>query len=249
MILCEVEDYEQMSRKAASIIAAQIVMEPETVLGLATGSTPQGTYRQLVKWYQQGDLDFSKVSSVNLDEYKGLSGDDRQSYRNFMNENLFDYINVAKSRTFIPDGTEPDSEKACRDYDEVLRRLGRTDLQILGIGANGHIGFNEPGETFVSKTHCVELARSTVKANARFFGQEERVPVRAYTMGIGDIMKARKILLLASGESKADALYQSLYGPVTPRMPASILQFHWDVTVIADRRALAVVRERCYNPG
>lgn len=243
MVFYQVKDYEEMSRKAAALIAAQVVMKPDSVLGLATGGTPQGAYGQLVKWYRQGHLDFSQASSVNLDEYRGLSGEHPQSYRHFMEVHLFDHINMDRSRTFIPDGQEPDPGKACRDYDGIISKLGEIDLQILGIGANGHIGFNEPGERFEGKTHCVELAESTRKANARFFEDGEEVPKQAYTMGIGDIMKAGRVLLLASGAEKAEALKMSLYGPVTPGVPASILQFHPNLTVIADREACVEIRE------
>ena len=244
MVLYEVKDYEEMSRKAAAVIAAQVVLKPDAVLGLATGSTPLGAYEQLVKWYQKKEVDFSGISSVNLDEYKGLGGDNRQSYRYFMDTNLFQHINIEKSRTFVPDGLEADSGKACREYDEVIRKLGGIDLQILGIGANGHIGFNEPGESFEKGTHCVNLAESTIQANARFFQSLDEVPRQAYTMGMKGILSAGKILLLAAGESKADALYQALYGPVSPQLPASILQLHRDVAVIADQGACARLRRQ-----
>lgn len=242
MELYEVKDYEEMSRKAAAVTAAQVVMKPDAVLGLATGSTPLGVYEQLVKWYRKGELDFSRISSVNLDEYKGLAGDNCQSYRYFMDTNLFHHINIQKDKTFVPDGLEMDSEKACQAYDEVIRGLGGIDLQILGIGSNGHIGFNEPGEAFEKGTHCVELAESTIQANARFFSSRDEVPEQAYTMGMKDILNAGKILLLASGEEKADALCQAVCGPITPRLPASVLQLHGSVAVIADSRACAGLR-------
>ena len=235
------KDYQDMSRKAANIISAQIIMKPDCVLGLATGSTPIGTYRQLVEWYKKGDLDFSKVTSVNLDEYKGLSGDNDQSYRYFMNTNLFDHVNIDKEKTFVPNGLEEDSEKACADYNEIIRRVGGIDMQLLGIGGNGHIGFNEPGEAFERETHCIDLTESTIQANARFFASMDDVPKQAYTMGIKNIMSAKKILLVATGENKAEALYQSLYGKITPNMPASILQLHNDVTVVADEAALSLI--------
>ena len=237
-------DYESMSRKAANIISAQIILYPKSVLGLATGSTPLGVYKQLIEWYQKGDLDFSKVTSVNLDEYKGLSGDNDQSYRYFMNTNLFDHVNINKTRTYVPNGLEENSEKACADYNAIIRSVGGVDMQLLGIGGNGHIGFNEPGEAFEKETHCVNLTESTIKANARFFASMDEVPKQAYTMGIKSIMSARKILLIATGEAKADALYKSLYGPITPNVPASILQLHPDVTVVADEDALKLIREK-----
>lgn len=235
------KDYQDMSRKAANIISAQIIMKPNCVLGLATGSTPVGTYRQLVEWYKKGDLDFSKVTSVNLDEYKGLSGDNDQSYRYFMNTNLFDHVNIDKTKTFVPNGLEEDSEKACADYNEIIRSVGGIDMQLLGIGGNGHIGFNEPGEAFEQETHCIDLTESTIQANARFFASMDDVPKQAYTMGIKNIMSAKKILLIATGESKAEALYQSFYGKITPNVPASILQLHNDVTVVADEAALSLI--------
>lgn len=235
------KDYQDMSRKAANIISAQIIMKPNCVLGLATGSTPIGTYRQLVEWYKKGDLDFSKVTSVNLDEYKGLSGDNDQSYRYFMNTNLFDHVNIDKSKTFVPNGLEEDSEKACAEYNEIIKRVGGIDMQLLGIGGNGHIGFNEPGEAFEQETHCIDLTESTIQANARFFESMDDVPKQAYTMGIKNIMSAKKILLIATGENKAEALYQSLYGKITPNVPASILQLHNDVTVVADEAALSLI--------
>lgn len=244
MIIYTAKDYQDMSRKAANIMSAQIIMKPNAVLGLATGSTPVGMYRQLVEWYNKGDLDFSKVSSVNLDEYRGLSGDNEQSYRYFMNTNLFDHVNIDKSRTFVPNGLEEDSDKACADYNEIIRSMGGVDMQLLGIGGNGHIGFNEPGDAFEKETHVVDLTESTIQANSRFFASMDEVPKQAYTMGIKNIMAARKILLVATGAGKAQALYASLYGPITPNVPASILQLHNDVTVVADEDALSLIREK-----
>ena len=236
------EDYEAMSRIAANIISAQIIMKPDCVLGLATGSSPEGTYAQLVEWYKKGDLDFSQVTSVNLDEYRGLSGDNDQSYRYFMNTHLFDHVNIDKSRTFVPNGLEPDSEKACREYDAVVEATGGVDLQLLGIGHNGHIGFNEPAKEFCKNTQCVDLTESTIEANKRFFEKEEDVPRQAYTMGIGTIMAAKKILLVASGEGKADIIAKAFTGPITPEVPASILQLHNDVTVVCDKAAMSKIK-------
>ena len=236
------KDYKEMSRIAANIISAQIILKPDCVLGLATGSTPVGTYENLVEWYKQGDLDFSQVTSVNLDEYKGLSGNNDQSYRYFMNKNLFDHVNIDKSRTFVPNGLEPDSEKASKEYDAIIESVGGVDLQLLGIGHNGHIGFNEPADEFCKGTHCVDLTASTIEANKRFFEKEEDVPRKAYTMGIGTIMKAKKILLVASGADKAEIIAKSLTGPVTPQVPASILQFHNDVTVVCDEAAYSKLK-------
>ena len=237
------ENYEAMGRIAANIIGAQVILKPDCVLGLATGSTPLSTYKNLVAAYENGDLDFSKVTSVNLDEYKGLSGDSDQSYRYFMNTNLFDYINIDKSRTFVPNGLEPDSEKACKEYDAIVAATGGVDIQLLGIGHNGHIGFNEPAPVFAKGTQCVDLAQSTIDANKRFFEKEEDVPRQAYTMGIGTIMSAKKILLIATGEGKADIMAKSFAGPITPEVPASILQLHPDVTVVGDKAALSKLME------
>lgn len=239
MQIYRAKDYHDMSRKAANIISAQAIMKPSCVLGLATGSTPIGTYRQLIEWYEKGDLDFAHVTSVNLDEYKGLSGDNDQSYRYFMNHNFFSHINIPMERTFVPNGLEKNSDAACAAYNEIIRSCGGIDLQLLGLGHNGHIGFNEPGEAFEKETHCVDLTESTIEANKRFFEKEEDVPRQAYTMGIKNIMQARKILLVVSGEDKADILAQVLEGPITPQVPASILQLHNDVTVVADEAALS----------
>ena len=188
MKIVRAKDYNDMSRKAANIISAQVIMKPHCVLGLATGSTPIGAYKQLVEWYNKGDIDFSEVSTVNLDEYKGLTRDNPQSYYYFMNENLFDHVNINKENTYLPDGTEEDSAKACADYNRIIHSMGGVDLQLLGLGHNGHIGFNEPGIAFEKETHCVDLTEQTIKANMRFFLSEKDVPRQAYTMGIKTIM-------------------------------------------------------------
>ena len=239
MKIYRAKDYNDMSRKAANLISAQIIMKPNCVLGLATGSTPVGTYRQLVEWYDKGDLDFSEVMTVNLDEYKGLTRENPQSYYYFMNEHLFGKVNINKTRTFLPDGTEPDSNTACENYNEILRAVGDVDLQLLGLGHNGHIGFNEPGESFSTETHCIDLSEQTINANARFFETLDEVPRQAYTMGIKTIMSARRILIIVSGEDKAEIVKRAFFGPITPQVPASILQMHQDVTVVADKAALS----------
>lgn len=241
MKIVKTKNYEEMSRSAARILAAQIIVKPDCVLGLATGSSPVGLYKHLVAQYEQGDLDFSKVTSINLDEYKGLAPDHEQSYRKFMNTHLFDHVNIDLSRTFVPNGMEADSEKACSSYDSRIEAEGGIDLQLLGLGNNGHIGFNEPAEAFATGTHCVELTQSTIEANKRFFASEEDVPRYAYTMGIRNIMQARKILMIVSGKAKAQALRDAVCGPVTPKMPASILQLHKDVTIVADEEALSLM--------
>lgn len=239
MRLYKAKDYNDMSRKAAAIISAQVITKPDCVLGLATGSTPIGTYQQIIEWYNQGDLDFSDVKSVNLDEYKGLAKDNEQSYYYFMYHNLFKHINIDQANTYIPDGTEPDTEKECTRYDQIITGLGGVDLQLLGLGNNGHIGFNEPDDVFAKSTNCIDLQESTIEANKRFFADINDVPKQAYTMGIKTIMQAKKILLAVSGEGKAQILYDVLHGPITPHVPASILQLHNDVIVVADEAALS----------
>ena len=238
MKIIRTKDYQDMSRKAANIISAQVIMKPNCVLGLATGSTPIGLYKQLVEWFRKGDLDFSEVMTVNLDEYKGLSRENDQSYYYFMHQNLFDHVNIPVENTHLPNGMEPDSQKECQEYTNLIQSLGGVDLQLLGIGHNGHIGFNEPGEAFDKQVHCVNLTQSTIEANKRFFASEADVPRQAYSLGIKNIMQARKILVVASGEDKADALYNAIHGEITPEVPASILQLHNDVTIVADEAAL-----------
>lgn len=241
MKIYKAKDYKDMSRKAANIISAQVIMKPNCVLGLATGSTPIGTYDQLVEWYNKGDLDFSEVTTVNLDEYKGLPRTNDQSYYYFMHQNLFDRVNIDPERTNVPNGMEPDAEKECGRYEELIRSLGGVDLQLLGLGHNGHIGFNEPGEAFEKETHCVDLTESTIEANKRFFASADDVPKQAYTMGIKTIMQAKKILIVVNGENKADIVERAFFGPVTPEVPASILQLHNDVTLVGDEAALAKI--------
>ena len=241
MNIYKAKDYKDMSRKAANIISAQVIMKPNCVLGLATGSTPIGTYDQLVEWYNKGDLDFSEVTTVNLDEYKGLPRTNDQSYYYFMHQHLFDRVNIDPERINVPNGMEPDAEKECGRYEELIRSLGGVDLQLLGLGHNGHIGFNEPGEAFEKETHCVDLTESTIEANKRFFASADDVPKQAYTMGIKTIMQAKKILIVVNGENKADIVERAFFGPVTPEVPASILQLHNDVTLVGDEAALAKI--------
>ena len=239
MRIYKTKNYDEMSKKAASIIFSQVVLKPESVLGLATGSSPIGTYKQLIEWYKKGDLDFSRVSSINLDEYKGLDPENDQSYRYFMNTHLFDKINIDKKNTYVPDGLEPDKEKACRDYEEIIRVHGGVDLQVLGLGHNGHIGFNEPGSVFEKETHCVTLSETTREANARFFNSMDEVPTEAYTMGIGSIMQAKKIVVIVTGEGKREIVKKAFQGPITPEVQASVLQLHSDVILVGDEAALA----------
>ena len=241
MNIIKAEDYNQMSRMAANYIAAQVTLKPNCVLGLATGSSPIGTYQELIRRHQAGDLDFSKVTSINLDEYKGLSPENAQSYRYFMNTNFFDHINIDKACTYVPNGLEENAEKACADYDAIIENCGGTDLQLLGLGNNGHIGFNEPDEVFAKGTHCVDLAKSTIDANARFFDSMDEVPKQAYTMGIQSIMQAKEILVIVSGKGKANIVKEAFTGPVTPQVPASVLQFHSVVRLIADQGGMGLV--------
>ncbi len=232
MNFIKVESYEELSKKAAGIIAAQVIMKPDCVLGLATGSSPLGTYANLVKMVDAGELDFSKVTSVNLDEYAGLEGTHDQSYRYFMDTNLFSKINIDREKTFVPSGIAEDLVKEGKAYDELIASLGGIDLQLLGIGLDGHIGFNEPDSVFTVETHPVKLDESTIEANARFFASKDDVPRMAVTMGMMSIMQAKKILLIANGQNKKAILEKSFNGPVDPMVPASILQLHPDVTVI-----------------
>lgn len=241
MVIIKTKNYEEMSKRAANIIAAQVTMKPNCILGLATGSTPIGTYANLVEKYKAGELDFAGVTSVNLDEYKGLTKENDQSYYYFMHDHLFSHVNIDKRRTFLPDGTEEDAEKACNDYNDVIHSVGGIDLQLLGLGHNGHIGFNEPSDHFALETHCVDLTESTIKANQRFFASYEDVPKQAYTMGIKTILQAKKVVVVVSGADKAEAVYNAFFGPVTPQVPASILQLHPDCIVVADEAALSKV--------
>lgn len=244
MKIIATKDYEDMSRKAANIISAQVILKPDSVLGLATGSSPIGTYEQLTKAYNNGDLDFSAIKTVNLDEYKGLTKENDQSYYYFMNDHLFKNINIDPANTNIPDGTEPDALKECSRYNNVIESLGGIDLQLLGLGLNGHIGFNEPCNEFEKVTHCVALTQSTIDANARFFATIDDVPRFAYTMGISNIMNARKILVIVNGAGKARILKDVVEGPITPNVPASILQLHNDVTIVADEAALSCLNAK-----
>ena len=238
MKLIRARDYEHMSRQAANILSAQVILKPDSVLGLATGASPIGTYRQLIEWYRKGDIDFSRVRTVNLDEYVGLSAGDEQSYASFMRRNFFGSVNIDLANTNIPCGMNPDAAAECARYDYVIRSLGGIDLQLLGLGPNGHIGFNEPDEFFTKGTHKVLLSEATIRANRRFFAREEDVPRSAYTMGICDIMQAERVVMVVSGAAKAPVVKEAFFGPVTPRCPASILQLHKDFTLVADEAAL-----------
>ncbi len=235
------EDYKGMCRKAANILSAQLIMKPTSVLGLATGSTPVGIYKQLIDWHNKGDLNFDQASSVNLDEYQGLAPDHPQSYRYFMDTNLFNHVDMNKERTHVPSGLAPDSAEECKRYNQVIRSMGGIDMQLLGMGHNGHIGFNEPGDAFELETHLVELAETTIEANTRFFEKREDVPTHAYTMGMKTIMSAQNILVVVSGEDKAEIVAKAFTGPVTPEIPGSLLQLHPNVTLVGDKAALSIL--------
>lgn len=237
-IICA-KDYKEMSEMAADIIGAQVLLKPDAVLGLATGSTPIGTYEELVRRYEAGRLDFSKIKTVNLDEYRGLTRDNDQSYYYFMHSHLFDHININKNNTKVPDGMESDALKAGQDYENIIKNYGGIDLQLLGLGNNGHIGFNEPGDEFIDKTHVVDLTESTIEANKRFFASIDDVPKQAYTMGIGSIMRAKRVLMVVNGKGKAEIVKEAFFGPITPKVPASILQLHNDFILIGDVEALS----------
>ena len=240
-VICA-KDYADVSRKAAAIIASVVTLKPDCVLGLATGSSPIGTYKELIAKYEAGILDFSQVKTVNLDEYVGLSKDHDQSYAYFMRTNLFDHINIDQANCNSPSGLTEDPETECENYDKLIAEL-QTDLQLLGMGPNGHIGFNEPDEVFIPGTHCVKLAESTIDANQRFFASRDDVPRQAYTMGIWGIMQAKKVLMVVNGKNKAAAVKAALTGPVDPKVPASILQLHPDCTIVADAEALSLLAE------
>ena len=235
------DDYKDMSRKAANIVSAHVILNPACVLGLATGSTPIGMYKQLIDWYNKGDLDFSQVKSVNLDEYVGLAPTHDQSYRYFMQHNLFDHVNIDPANTNVPNGLASDPEAECERYNQVIHSMGGIDIQVLGMGHNGHIGFNEPGQAFELETHVVNLTDRTIEANARFFASKDEVPKRAITMGIKSIMQARQILVVVSGEDKADIVKKAFFGPVEPQVPASILQMHPNVVLCGDKAALSKI--------
>ena len=243
MRLIRAKDYDDVSRKAANIIAAQICLKPDCVLGLATGSSPVGTYQELVAKYERGELDFSQVKTVNLDEYVGLTKDHEQSYAYFMRDNLFDHVNIDQNNCNIPDGMNPDADAECARYDAIIDAFGGADLQLLGLGPNGHIGFNEPADEFKKGTHQVMLTKETIDANARFFADREDVPKSAYTMGIGSIMKAKRVLLVANGKGKAQAVKDCFFGPICPQAPGSILQLHPDFTLVVDEEALSLVED------
>lgn len=236
------KNYEEMSKVAGNIIAAQIILKPDSVLGFATGSSPIGTYKELIKKCEAGDISFADITTVNLDEYKGLPADHEQSYIYFMNDNLFNHVNVDKKRTFLPDGMAADADAECARYEGLINSLGGIDLQLLGFGHNGHVGFNEPSDHFEKETNCVTLTERTIEANKRFFESADDVPRQAFTMGIGTIMAAKKIVVVVSGEDKAETVKQCIAGPITPAVPGSVLQLHPDVTIVCDEAAYSMMK-------
>lgn len=236
--------YEELSAYSAELVAGVVREKEDAVLGLATGSSPLGLYEELIKLYDDGNLDFSKVKSINLDEYVGLDGTHNQSYRYFMDLNLFNHINIDKNNTHVPDGVAEDLQKGAEKYDELIESMGGVDVQILGIGPNGHIGFNEPAEKLNLNTHVADLTQETIKANARFFASESDVPTQAVTMGMGPIMKAKKVILIASGENKAWAVKSLIDDVITTNIPATLLKLHTDVTVLLDRSAASQLDEK-----
>lgn len=238
-IICK--DYNEISKVASKLICDEINKNPNITLGLATGSSPIGTYKELINLYNDGKVDFSKVKSFNLDEYYNLPKSNKQSYDYFMKENLFNHINIDLNNTSIPNGLAKDIKSECEQYDLSILNNGGIDLQILGIGSNAHIAFNEPSNTFKLGTSLVNLTESTIQANSRFFEKVEDVPTQAISMGIGSIFKAKKIILIASGKSKAQAIYNTIYGDINPQIPSSILQLHNDVTLILDEDSASML--------
>ena len=238
VILCE--NYEEMSAKAANIFAAQLTLKPDSILGLATGSTPVGMYKKLIEKNEAGEIDFSAVRTFNLDEYYPIKRDNSQSYFTFMNENLFSHVNIDINNTHVPNGEAEDAEKECKEYEKMLAEAGGVDLQVLGIGQNGHIGFNEPDEKLESFTHVTGLTESTINANARFFDSASDVPTQAITMGMASIMSAKKIVILANGASKKDAVKALLDDKITTSVPATLLKTHPDVILICDKEAYSL---------
>ncbi len=235
------EDYQKLSAKAAQIVSSQVTLKNNTVLGLATGSTPEGMYQKLIEMYDAGSIDFSEVTTFNLDEYLGLDPDHPQSYHYYMHHKFFNYVNIPSQNIHIPPGQENNTAETCRNYEQKIFNAGGIDLQILGIGVNGHIGFNEPAKYLNTQTHVVNLSAETISANSRFFSKGSEVPRQAITMGMGSIMLAQKVILLASGKSKAEAIKETVNGKITTEVPASFLQLHHEFILIADKEAAAYI--------
>ncbi|KEI96129.1 glucosamine-6-phosphate deaminase [Clostridium botulinum] len=242
MRIIVVDSYEEMSKKAAAMIASQVILKPDSVLGLATGDTPIGMYKEIINIYKNEKMDFSKVRTFNLDEYYGLNRENPQSYYYYMINNLFNHVNIDKNNINIPNGMADNIEIECKEYERKIDKAGGIDLQILGIGVNGHIGFNEPNISFESETHLVNLNEKTIESNSRFFSSKEEVPTKAISMGIKSIIHSKKIILLACGSAKSDAVSKAINGKINPNIPASILQLHRDVVVIIDKEAASKLK-------
>lgn len=237
MRIIVVENYEEMSKKAAVMVASQVILKPDSVLGLSTGDTPIGMYKEIINIYKNQKMDFSKVKTFNLDEYYRLNRENPQSYYYYMMNNLFNHVNIDKKNINIPNGMADNIEVECKEYERKINKAGGIDLQILGIGVNGHIGFNEPNISFEPETHLVHLNEKTIESNSRFFSSKEEIPTKAISMGIKSIIHSKKIILLACGSAKSDAISKAINGKITPNLPASILQLHRDVIVIIDKEA------------
>lgn len=240
VIVCE--NYEELSNQAAKIVSSQLIVKPNSILGLATGSTPIGLYQNLIDMNKKGEIDFSEVKTYNLDEYYPIKKSNDQSYDYFMNEQLFSHINIDKNNTHLPNGEAEDPVKECERYEKLLDAIGGVDLQILGIGQNGHIAFNEPDENLIAVTHLTGLTQSTIEANSRFFASADEVPKQALTMGMGSILKAKKIVILANGANKSKAVAELLNDNITTSNPATMLKVHPDVTLICDKEAFSAVK-------
>ncbi|MBU3100224.1 MULTISPECIES: glucosamine-6-phosphate deaminase [Clostridium] len=241
MRIIVVDNYEEMSKRAALMVASQVTLKPDSVIGLATGDTPLGMYEELVKLYNKKEVDFKEVRTFNLDEYHGLDRENSQSYYSYMTRNLFDKVDISKNNINMPDGMAKDVNASCVLYESKIKTLGGIDMQVLGIGGNGHIGFNEPNVNFEAQTHLVNLDEQTIEANSRFFKSIEEVPVKAISMGIKTIMNSKKIILLANGLNKAEVIEKAVNGKINPSIPASILQLHNDVTIIIDKEAASLL--------
>ena len=244
VVICR--DYDQMSRRAAQVVADVVRRKPKAVLGFATGSSPVGLYQELIRMHREEGLDFAKVTTFNLDEYVGLAPDHPQSYRRFMNESLFDHINVPKKSTHVPPGTAADVEAACAAYEKRIRAKGGIDVQVLGIGSDGHVAFNEPGSSLGSRTRQVTLTKQTIDDNARFFARKKDVPIHAISMGVGTILEARRLVMVASGKNKTAALAAAVEGPITSMITASALQLHPDAIVCVTKDAAGGLKMRPY---
>jgi len=241
MRIIRTKDYDDMSRKTANMIAAQVILKPNSLLGLATGASPIGTYKCLVEDYKRGNVDFSGITTVNLDEFYGIGPDNDQSFHYFMNHHFFNHVNVKADNIHIPDGLAKDPQKECDDYEEIIRSKGGVDLQLMGLGLNGHVGYNEPANELKLNAYCTDLSESTIESNKHLFADVSQMPLKANTMGIGTIMRAKAILMIVSGEAKAKIVKEAFFGPITTNVPASLLQLHHNLTIIGDEAAFSQI--------